>query len=453
MENLLQTLLDEGVDLHRSGDMLGAASRYNQVLNREPFNAGVLLLLGTVAITQGCNGLAINLLSNAISIRPEAEMYNALGCAYRFENYYTEAIAAWEKGIALNPTAEMYNNVSSVYSDHGQPELALSFIEKSLAMEPGSANAKWNRALATLTLQQWPQAWIDHENRFNATVQTTSTRRNFGCPIWDGETTGLRIAVHGEQGVGDEIMFLSMLGELIAMHKEVVVEVEPRLMDLVERSFGVTTYGNEKAMRTHEAPFDAVVPLGSLGMTFRQSNDQFPGTPYLKPDPDRVAYWRRQYQMQGPGPYIGVAWQGGSKETRIMQRSMNAKALSFCKRGTVVSLQYGQYAEAEAKKNGYLFYHESVGINIDDQAAMVAACDVIVTVAQTLVHLAGAVGTPCHVLTPLHSSWRYGQTDKMIWYGSVRLHRQKKDGDWGHPLAEVKREIDKLCRESTNANQ
>lgn len=453
MENVLQSLLNEAVELHRSGDFLGASGRYNQILNREPYNPGVLMLLGTAAISQGCNGLAINLLNNAIAIRPEAEMYNALGCAYRFENYYDQAIAAWEKGIALGPTAEMYNNISSIYSDHGQPELALSYIEKCLALDSTSPNAKWNRALALLTLQQWPQAWIDHEHRFNPSVQTTSTRRNLGCPVWDGKTTGLRIAVHGEQGVGDEIMFLSMLSELIAMHKEVVIEVEPRLMDLVERTFGITTYGNETAMRAWEKPFDAVVALGSLGMTFRQSDDQFPGTPYLKPDPDRVAHWRRQYQMQGKGPYIGVAWQGGSKETRILQRSMNAKALDFCKRGTAVSLQYGPHAEAEARKNGYLFYPESIGNSMDEQAAMAAACDVVVTVAQTLVHVCGAVGVPCHVLTPLHSSWRYGQTDKMPWYGCVKLHRQKKDGDWGHPLAEIKREIDQLCRESTNVNQ
>lgn len=448
MANMLQALLDEAVELHRAGDLSGAAARYNQVLNREPFNAGVLFLLGEIAVRQGCNGLAINVLSNAISIHPTAEAYNALGCAYRAENYYTEACTAWERGIAIESTADMHNNLASVYSDHGQPEKALGYLRKALEMDPRSRNAKWNRALALLTLRQWPEAWEDHENRFCAEVQSVSTRRNFGCPIWDGRP-GLRIAVHGEQGVGDEIMFLSMLGELIAMHKEVVIEVEPRLMDLVERSFGVQTFGNETAMRAHGGEFDAVVALGSLGMFFRQKDEQFPGTSYLKPDPERVAYWRRQFAMQGPGPYIGVAWQGGSKETRVEQRSLNASSLAFCKRGTVVSLQYGNLAEAEAVKNGYLFYPESIGQDIDDQAAMVAACDAVVTVAQTLVHLSGAVGTPCHVLTPLHSSWRYGMGDTMPWYGCVKLHRQRVAGEWGYPLAEAKKEIDKLCREST----
>lgn len=449
MDNALQALVDQAVDLHRAGDLAQAAGIYNQILNREPFNSGILFLMGDIAVRQGCNGTAINLLSNSVSVKPTAGAYVALGCAYRAENFYDDACAAWEKALAIEQSSEAYNNLASVYSDHGRPEKALGYIEKALALEPHNPNAMWNRALALLTQQKWPQAWIDHEHRFNPRVQTVSTRRNLGCPVWDGSRVK-RLAVHGEQGVGDEVMFLSMLREAMAFADEVVVEVEPRLMDLVERSFGVRTYGNVEAMRAHEPQFDAVVPLGSLGLFFRQSNEQFPGTPYLVPDPERVAYWRKRFcQEGGKKPIIGIAWQGGAKATRIEQRSVKAKNLDFCKRGTAVSLQYGNYAEAEARRNGYLFFPESIGADLNEQAAMVAACDAIVTVAQTLVHLGGAIGVPTHVLTPLYSSWRYGQGDTMPWYGSVTLHRQRVDGDWGHPLAEVKKAIDQLCREST----
>jgi len=452
MNNVLQELLDEAVALHRAGDLVSAATKYNQILNVEPFNAGVLFLIGDIAVRQGCNGLAINLLSNSVSITPQVEAYVALGCAYRAENCYDEAIAAWQKGLAMEPRQELYNNIASVYSDHGRPELALELIEKALALGPATPNLRWNRALALLTQGNWAAAWEDHEFRFSKEVQTASTRRNFGCPLWDGSRVK-RLAVHGEQGVGDEVMFLSMLRQTFDFADEVVVEVEPRLMDLVERSFGITVYGNEAAMRAHEAPFDATVALGSLGMFFRRENSDFPGTPYLVPDPERVAHWRRQFALQGPPPYVGVAWQGGAKETRVMQRSISARNLQFAKRGTAISLQYGPFAKKEAQANGYVYFPESDGSNLDEQAAMVAACDCVVTVAQTLVHLAGAVGTPCHVLVPLYSSWRYGQGDRMPWYGSVKLHRQKTEGDWGYPLAEAKKEVDALYRSLHNANQ
>jgi cytochrome c-type biogenesis protein CcmH/NrfG len=453
MDNAAQQLLEKGVALHRVGNLQEAATCYNQILNRDPNNPGVLYLLGDISVRQGCNGIGINLLKNSIAMKPSPEAYTALGVAYRHENYYAQAEMAWRDGLKLQETAELYNNIASIYSDHGEPDKALGLVEKSLALAPGNPNARWNKALALLTAQRWDEAWEHHDCRFDPNVQSISTRRNLECPLWDGSRVG-HLAVHGEQGLGDEVMFMSMLAEALQRCDKMSIEVAPRLMDLVQRSFPtVEVYGTEAALRKWGAPFDAVVPLGSLGTFFRHQNTDFPGTPYLVPDPERVEHWRRQFAMQGPRPFIGVAWQGGTKETRIQQRTVSANSLSFCKRGTAISLQYGDHAQAQALEQGYLYYPESRGADLDDLAAMVAACDAVVTVAQTLVHVAGAVGVPTHVLTPLHSSWRYGMGDTMPWYNSVQLHRQKKADDWGKPLADVKVAIDKLCREFNNADK
>lgn len=447
MDNAAQALLNKGIELHRAGNLSEASTCYNQILNREPFNPGVLYLLGDIAVRQGCNGIGINLLNNSIAAKPSVEALTALGVAYRHENYYDQAEEAWRRGLAIEETAELYNNIASIYSDHGEPVKALELVNRSLELTPDNPNARWNKSLALLTAQRWAEAWEHHDCRFEPTVQQVSTRRVLGCPVWKGQRVE-HLAVHGEQGVGDEIMFMSCLQDALKLCDRMTVEVEPRLMDLVQRSFPqVEVYGTEAAMRAHGGPFDAVVPLGSLASFFRNQNADFPGNSYLIPDPERVEYWRRQFAMQGPRPFIGVAWQGGSKETRIQQRTVSASNLAFCKRGTAISLQYGDHAEMTAVQNGYLYYPESRGKDMDDLAAMVAACDMVVTVAQTLVHVAGAVGVPTHVLTPLHSSWRYGMFDTMPWYGSVTLHRQRKADDWGHPLASVKLAVDQLCRE------
>ena len=440
-----EKMLAEAVGYHKIGEYAKCVPLYNQLLNMEPFNAGVLYLIGDAAVRQGCSGLAINLLSNAVSINPTPEAFTALGCAFKAEGFIEEARGAWQEGLKIGPSAELFNNMAATYADSCQPETAMGFINRALSYNADNPNAIWNRALAGLTVRDWPQAWKDHESRFHPQVQTVSTRRDYGCPMWDG-TPGKRLAVHGEQGVGDEIMFLSMLPEVLARCPDTVVEVDARQMDTVERTFGVVTYGNEQAMKAHEKPFDACIPLGSLGMLLRQTDADFPGTPYLKANPERVAYWRRQYAMQGPGPYIGVAWQGGTKSTRLAQRTVRASDLLFAKKGTAISLQYGEGAQVDARKNGYLFWPESMGMDMDEVFAMTAACDLVVTVAQTLVHVAGSMGIPTYVLTPLHASWRYGMQDTMPWYGSVKLLRQKKPDDWGHPLAEAKRVVDKLCK-------
>lgn len=455
MTNILQRMVEQGVELHRAGNYKKAAEIYHQILNKEPFNPGILYLLGDIAVRQGLHGLGINLLSTSHQFKPSPEACCALGCAYKAEGMLNESNHYFHEGLKISKTAELYNNLASNLSDHGQPEFALEYCAKALALEPNNESALWNKSLALLTQQNWPEAWKLHEYRYSPQVATTSHRRDVPAPIWKGQPVA-RLFIHGEQGIGDEIMFLSMLNEARVMATEVVVEVEPRLIELVERSFPtVAVYGNVQAVLAHEAPFDAVCAIGSLGQLYRQKDSDFPRKPYLKADPERVEYWRRQFAMQGPRPFVGVAWQGGTIGTRIQQRSIMPANLKFAKRGTAISLQYGPDAKEQAKEQGFVFYPESVGSSMDEVAAMMSACDVIVTVAQTVAHLGGALGLNVHVLTPKGSSWRYGRRAaySMPWYGSVYLHRQETDGDWGKPLNDAKQVVDKLCREFKNADK
>lgn len=445
-------VLAQAQEFHRQGDYARAVTLYNDLLNVAPDSWQILYLLGDCAIRMGCTGLGVVLLSKSIEIQPTPHALTALGCAHKMEARDAPAEAAWMRGLELEQSAELYNNLASLHSDHGRPSKALEFIAKAEALEPNNPNVLWNKALALLTRGDWEEGWKLHDTRFNKEIPTGSYKRDFGCPDWDG-TPGLRVVVHGEQGVGDEIMFMSILPEVLARCESVVVEVEPRLLDLVERSFGVTAYGNEQALKAHEKPFDAQIALGSLPRLFRNADHDFPGTRYLVPNPERVAHWRRQYAALGNGLKIGVAWQGGSKTTRIADRTMAPSKLGFLKKyGQCVSLQYGDDVGMLALPAGFAFWQESNGKNLDEQVAMAAACDVIVTVPQTLVHIAGALGVPTHVLVPDTPSWRYGIAPSMPWYGSVNLHRQAIAKDWSHPLYQAEQAIAKLAEDLQNAN-
>jgi len=66
-------------------------------------------------------------------------------------------------------------------------------------------------------------------------------------------------------------------------------------------------------------------------------------------------------------------------------------------------------------------------------AALVSRLDLVISVCQTAIHVAGALGVPCWCLVPSEPSWRYGAGDSTVipWYNSVRLIRQvNKSNDW-----------------------
>ena len=84
--------------------------------------------------------------------------------------------------------------------------------------------------------------------------------------------------------------------------------------------------------------------------------------------------------------------------------------------------------------------HHFDGITEDllQTAALTQALDLVITVQQTALHIAGAVGTEAWVMVPVAPEWRYGtEGSQMPWYSSVELFRQESLGDWSTPIQMV----------------
>lgn len=99
--------------------------------------------------------------------------------------------------------------------------------------------------------------------------------------------------------------------------------------------------------------------------------------------------------------------------------------------------------------------HERMGLKImefpmdfddlEETASLIAALDLVISVAGTTVHLAGAIGKPVWVLLNHSPEWRYlWRGDTMPWYPSARLFRQPQPGDWGTVMREVRAALDGL---------
>ena len=87
--------------------------------------------------------------------------------------------------------------------------------------------------------------------------------------------------------------------------------------------------------------------------------------------------------------------------------------------------------------------------DIDDLAALVDACDVIVTISNTTAHLAGALGKPVFLMLPYAIGrfwcWQADRSDA-LWYPDVRIFRQPKEGDWASVIRDVRDALAALPR-------
>lgn len=439
MNSAEQNVLNQALTLHKSGKFADAAHLYNMVLNRHPMNIGIISLMADLFNRLEYTGLAINLYGICIQAEPENGKYwNDLGIAFRKENMLDEAKDAYEKSIEIaGETAETCNNMAGLYSDRCHPDLALAWADKALKLDPDLADAHWHRALALLTQRRWADGWDAYEARQQ--LESWDGRRRISAPRWDFEATD-HLYVHGEQGVGDEIMFLSCIDEAIRRARHVTVEVHPSLAAIVKTTWPDVSVVTEETL----GDYTAKIPMGSLCGHFRRSDDAFPGTPYLRPNPALVEHYRVRLAAIGPRPWVALTWLGGAKRTRTEDRSLELTSLRpFMDAYTCVSAQYEHvqpFVKVERERNKLVALDDlCVGKDIAHQAALFAAVDAVVTVQQTAVHVAGAVGAKTYAMISDVPHWRYGQSGDLPWYKSVKLYR--KQNEWQTVINNVRKDI------------
>jgi ADP-heptose:LPS heptosyltransferase len=192
------------------------------------------------------------------------------------------------------------------------------------------------------------------------------------------------------------------------------------------------------------------LPSGSLPGLFRTSIAAFGATtsPYLAADPLKRAELRARY-FDGR-KVVGLAWYTANKKTG-RNRSIDLSLLAplFALSGIRwVSLQYGIHDALEmqaAAANAPILVDRDIDqlTNIDAFAAQIRAMDLVITIDNSTAHLAGALGVPTWALLPFAPNWRWLlERSDNLWYPTIRLFRQTKEGDWQSVVQQVKNALE-----------
>lgn len=428
--------LHKATQFHVIGKRQEAENIYLSLLKQQPTHAFLNFAYGTLLTDEENRvGLSIPLLKQSVAADPtNVQAWNNLAAAYKSCWLHEESVEALNIALDLDPrNPAVYANYSGLYINEGCPEKCLPWTERGMLIDPDIPQLHNHRALALLELGRWSEAWPEWEWRIKLPgwFQRPFPERT---KPWHGQPVKT-LALSGEQGIGDEILFASIIPEILPLVKDrLFIECTQRLQTLFERTFpSCKTYPSHQELLFHEHDIEAHLQLGSLPRLFRWKAEECPGTPFLKPDPVQVNEFRARLTSLGPPPYVGLAWQGGTNKTHRHARAItlqSMKPIAEIAGATFVSVQYGQVG-LEAAHAGLPHWADAV-IDFDRHTALIAACDLIISVCQTAVHQAGALGIPCWCLTPVKVAWRYGVTggERMFWWNSVKLLRQEKEGEW-----------------------
>lgn len=345
---------------------------------------------------------------------------------------------------AIDPTdARVWNNLGSLWSRRGERERALAAHVRAATIDPGEPKYAFNRGVARLARGDLG-GWSDYARGCGA-VEARPAERPAHLPRWDGGPLSGPLLVTREQGVGDEIFFAGMLPDLLARGIRVIWERDPRLAPLFERSFPEVVWVDE-GVGADEAV--ARIAAGDLPGPLRPDHSAFARTvaPFLRADPEAIGRARRRHDPGDGRPRIGVSWFSTNRDYGA-DRSARARDLSaaIARAGAarVVNLQYGDtHADlAEARAAGFDIAVDpevDTWSDLDGLAALIASLDLVISIDNSTVHLAGALGVPVWILLPPGSDWRwFVDPERSPWYPSARLFRRRWGEDWAEPLARV----------------
>lgn len=479
-------ILKQALALKRAGNWQGVADLLGQALQQYPDNAEIALALADALVALERQPAALGIVDLLLQHQPDhlpamaaktrlllligyhaeaamlartcsrlqpgrADIWALLASAAHADGAIDEARLAAKQALHLDPgNAAALGTLGHLAAERGDAAKARDFYRKALALRPKDARLHYMLGLADLLLGELPEGWAGYAWRHRVRPPFTA-HFGFGLPDWQGVPLlpGQRLLVWGEQGLGDEILFASLLPDLLQRQQDVLLYCEPRLVPLFARSFpGLAVIGRYEGFDPAAHGLTHQVSTADLGGLFRRKVTDFPWHDgYLKADPARVAHYRAKYEALAPegATLLGIAWRSGNPALGQYKSGGLADFAGLLRRPDYVciDLQYGDTA-AERAAQAHPPYHDTEVdplASCDEQAAQIAALDGIVSTSNSAVHLAGALGVPGWVLLPAArgTQWYWGsQGEATPWYPALRLLRA---GAGEGPAAQLARRL------------
>jgi Flp pilus assembly protein TadD len=478
-------------DQATGGQLSGAISTLRQALDLAPDHPAVLSDLGRLALRMGEAKTAEVLFERAYAADPSnPEAADDLAQALRDQGRYGEAVAVLRPILEASPDLPgLWNTLGAIVNAEGDSATALIYFDEALRLAPSFAAARYNRsgvlmdlgqtqaalaecdaAMATATaspggglasdmammrlarammllaLGRLDEGWAAYEARLDPALPEAPTF-DIPCPRLDPEAAleGMRLLVVGEQGIGDEVLFASLVPDLLQAlgpHGGLTLTTEARLVPLFARSFAnvrviahatVHQEGRTRRSVPQAEALDACeawTQSASLLPQLRPTIAAFANpTGYLRPDPARVAFWRAQLAAAPPGRKVGLTWRSGlmtSKRRRSYAPLPQWREVLSAPGVQWVQLQYGdcedELTAAETAFGVKIWRPPAIDLreDLDDLAALTCALDLVIGAPNATTSLAAACGAATWFVAP-PGGWIELGTGRHPWYANARL--------------------------------
>ena len=399
--------------------------------------------------------------------------YNNMGNLFLAEEVWDKALACYEMALRLAPTfyQALYNK-GLLYQRFNLFQEALKCYQRALEIHPQSFEVLWNITIIQLTYVDFEKGLLGYENRWSL-PENRGLYPKTEVPQLRPGTRYKRLLVWAEHGLGNEIFWANFLRHPEFADKEITAKFDPRLKDMLSVALKdkISIEFRDDISEVVRGEYDAHLPLSSLLIHLginpkKPSKDFIFNTPYLKAnDPSKVAQARQGLGVISEKELlVGIAWSSVNQKTGA-RRSIKLVQLLRVFTGLpikCVSLQYGEVedeilssATSLGKNNNGQGSYPDLQVlqykdvdnyaDINGLSNLVQACDLVISIDNSVLHLASAMGKPTCALLAFVADWRwFTGTDLSPWYKNTKLYRQTKWGEWDSPLRLLRSDLERI---------
>lgn len=441
---LIEALVNQAIchiELNNTESALEIATNAINVL---PDNDLCWSALGAVHKKNNSLAAAINCYQKAIEINQHDFNHHAnIAICYHNNGDIEKSITSYQSALLIDPTnLDCLNSLSTILIRKGEYATAFQLLNKAIDYHPNNSAVHMNLSILHFLNFELEHGWQNYEmrdeNKFLYGGHFPTGKRK-----WKYSDSKDRLLIWAEQGIGDQIIYSSMLGDISKVLKRIQVGIDDRLINLLKRAYPELDFISIK-QRPANSKYDSYLPMASLGQFFRNNVRDFPlPKSFLSADPDKVEMFRSQAPKKKL--ICGISWQSKNNYVAESKSIPTSQLVPILKLGgaSFYNLQYLTNPDdlevfSKHQANIHSFTDLDPFSDLDGLAAAIMACDVIITVSNSTAHLAGALGKETLLLLS-HSVgkfWYWNEYQgRNLWYPNIKVFQQKTEGDWSPPLA------------------
>ncbi|MBM86675.1 MAG: hypothetical protein CMM47_11725 [Rhodospirillaceae bacterium] len=448
-----ETHLTIGLLYRRAGDHAAGRDAYRRALLAEPSNAQAWNNLANLYTDNSKTSLAVAAAWRAVRAKPDyAAGWNNLTRLLTDQGRLSETVGPQRRCLVVTPgDRHGWINFAIVAKRQNHLNNAVNGFGRAVLVDPEDSEARMNLGRNLLLTGDLEKGWctLEHDWRRQG---FPPMNRGFSLPVWDGGAVhGGRLLVWCEEKIGEEIMFASMLPDVYALAGSLLFLSSPRVHQLFARSFpylDIIAWDGAGRPPADLSDVRCCYPLEYVGRHLRRQFKEFPKPrAYLRPSTSMSLGAMSRGLLR-----VGLSWHSTNPLVGIHQ-SLALEQLGPILRiegARFVDLQYGNTNVERG------IAEDCFGVTIDrpdsvDQIAdiegfadFVAGLDLVISISNTTVHVAGALGVETWVMLPkgpgLPWVW-FEDHDVALWYPRTKLFRQETPGDWRPVIDEVAKDL------------